>query len=86
MIHFDTPLELAEFNWKSALSTLLPEDIHIAAVDEVAADFHSRYDARRKEYRYFVWNAQEPDFLRRHYTCHIRRTLNIEAMREACAF
>ncbi|MFQ3546457.1 tRNA pseudouridine(38-40) synthase TruA [Halobacillus rhizosphaerae] len=84
VIHFDTPLELAEFNWKSALSSLLPDDIQIAAVDEVDADFHSRYDAREKEYRYYVWNAQDPDFFRRHYTCHIRRALNIEAMRDAC--
>ncbi|WP_318036111.1 tRNA pseudouridine(38-40) synthase TruA [Halobacillus salinarum] len=86
IIHFDTFLELPEFNWKRALSTLLPADIQIAEVNEAEADFHARYDTSGKEYRYFIWNAVDPNLFRRNYTCHIRRKLDVAAMQQACSY
>ncbi|MFC7322224.1 tRNA pseudouridine(38-40) synthase TruA [Halobacillus campisalis] len=84
IIHFDTNLSIPPHNWKRALDSMLPQDIHIAEAEEAAADFHARYDTIGKEYRYFVWNSREPDIFKRHYTTHIKFPLNVEAMKKAC--
>jgi tRNA pseudouridine38-40 synthase len=61
VIHFSTdrwdgsPAEL-----ESKLKAELPNDIAVRALDEVAADFHSRYSAARKHYRYTVCNTKKP--------------------------
>lgn len=86
VIHFDTPLHIAPDNWKRALTSLLPDDIQIKAVDQVAEDFHARYDTTGKEYRYFVRNHKEPDLFRRHYTHHVKASLDMDAMARACKY
>ncbi|WP_173917932.1 tRNA pseudouridine(38-40) synthase TruA [Halobacillus sp. Marseille-Q1614] len=85
VIHFDTPLQIPESNWKRALNSMIPADIHIAEVEEAAPDFHARYDTTGKEYRYFVWNYREPDLFRRHFSHHEKRPLDIEAIDRACS-
>ncbi len=37
-----------------ALSTALPDDVAVVAVEEAAADFHARFSARARSYRYRV--------------------------------
>jgi tRNA pseudouridine38-40 synthase len=86
VIHFDTPLIIPLNNWKRALASLLPDDIQITTVDQVAENFHARYDTKGKEYRYFVRNHQEPDIFRRHYTYHVKAPLDINAMVRACNY
>jgi tRNA pseudouridine38-40 synthase len=52
--------------WRESLNGLLPQDIRILEVREVPADFHARYDAVRKEYRYYIFPARPmPPELRR---------------------
>ncbi|UOQ91442.1 tRNA pseudouridine(38-40) synthase TruA [Halobacillus shinanisalinarum] len=84
VIHFDTSLNIPASNWKRALGPMLPEDIRVAEVEPVTDDFHARYDTTAKEYRYYVWNDHEPNLFRRLYTYHIRKPLDVAAMREAC--
>ena len=86
VIHFDTPLYIPPHNWKRAINSLMPDDIQITAVDQVAEDFHARYDAKGKEYRYFVRNHQEQDLFRRHYTHHVKASLDVDAMVKACNY
>ncbi|TGB00883.1 tRNA pseudouridine(38-40) synthase TruA [Halobacillus salinus] len=86
VIHFDTDLTIPLSNWRRALSSLLPADIMVESVESVPSDFHARYDTTGKEYRYFVWNAKEPDIFKRLYRHHVRGELDIEAMREACSY
>lgn len=84
VIHFDTDLSIPSSNWRRALSSLLPADIMVEDAGVVEPDFHARYGASGKEYRYFVWNATDPDIFKRLYRYHVRSELNVEAMREAC--
>ncbi|SFK51083.1 tRNA pseudouridine38-40 synthase [Halobacillus dabanensis] len=86
VIHFDTPLSIPPDNWKRALTSILPDDIHIKSVEQVAEDFHARYDTIGKEYRYFVRNHKEPDLFRRHYTHHVKASLDMDAMVKACHY
>jgi tRNA pseudouridine38-40 synthase len=66
-----------------ALMALTPEDIGIYRVRRVDERFHARYAAREREYRYRLWNGSRPSVLLRRYVWHVRRPLEVEAMREA---
>ena len=52
--HFDAPRSIQPERWMRAFERMLPDDIRVIACDEVDADFHARYDARQKTYRYYV--------------------------------
>ncbi len=66
-----------------ALNALLPDDIRVRSAVRVAGDFHARFDALGKQYRYQVWNARVMDPLRRNQAWHVPRALDLMAMREA---
>lgn len=80
---FCTPLTIAEANWKKALNRFLPKDIYIREVKKVPDDFHVRFDAIEKEYRYYIWNDDEMDVFKRNYSYFYPYPLNINLMQEA---
>jgi len=53
-----------------ALNRMLPDDIVIKESQEVDMDFHARYKAKGKRYRYLIYNSQFPSALLRHRTYH----------------
>ncbi|MFC4620275.1 tRNA pseudouridine(38-40) synthase TruA [Camelliibacillus cellulosilyticus] len=83
VIHFDSPLHIQKENWGKALNTLLPDDIFIREVERVSEDFHARFSAKQKEYRYRLLNRLEPDLFRRLYTLHVPKKLDLDLMRAA---
>ena len=66
-----------------ALNAHLPEDIRVQSAKRCPADFHARFDAAGKEYRYVVWNHPAMNPLLRHRAWQVPRPLNLAAMREA---
>ncbi len=69
--------------WAPALNHLLPPDIRVLASDEVPLEFHARYSARGKHYRYRILNRRVPTALYRNYTWHVNLPLNLRKMRQA---
>ena len=67
------------------LNSILPDDIVVRNVQEVSLDFHARYDAVSKRYRYHILNHPLPSAIKRHHTWWIRSPLNLSAMREGMA-
>ena len=63
-----------------ALNAQLPSELRVLSVEEVAADFHARFSARAKTYRYQIRNAPIADPFTRLYEWHIPETLNRDAM------
>ena len=56
-IHFDTPLsDSCRKMAKGIKCTACQRDIRVLAVEEVADDFHARFDATGKRYRY-IWDC-----------------------------
>jgi tRNA pseudouridine38-40 synthase len=86
VFHADVLREFSTGKWRDALNGLLPEDIRILAVEKVDENFHSRFSARRKEYRYFIHTGPVcPPTLR--WTRHvIRRPLEVTLMKEAAEY
>ena len=66
-----------------ALNAHLPEDIRVVSARRCAADFHARFQAAGKQYRYFVWNHAAMNPLRRRQAWHVPHKLDGRAMREA---
>lgn len=86
VIHFESPLELPESSWVKALNTVVPDDIVIKEASYMADDFHARYSAREKEYRYYVLNTKNRDVFKRHYVYQFPYPLNIEKIKHACKY
>lgn len=69
-----------------ALNANLPPAIAVLDASEAAPDFHPRFDARRRSYGYYVYNAPVRSPLR-HLRCwHLSQPLQLGPMNEAAAF
>jgi tRNA pseudouridine38-40 synthase len=66
-----------------AINAHLPEDIRVVSARRCPADFHARFDAAGKQYRYFVWNHPAMNPLLRHQAWQVPRKLDLAAMRAA---
>lgn len=66
-----------------AINAHLPEDIRVVSATRCAADFHARFDAAGKQYRYFLWNHTAMNPLLRHQAWQVPRKLDLAAMRSA---
>jgi tRNA pseudouridine38-40 synthase len=66
-----------------ALNAWLPPDIRVLSAARARADFHARFDATGKQYRYFVWNHPAMNPLIRYSAWHVPRLMDLAAMRQA---
>jgi tRNA pseudouridine38-40 synthase len=66
-----------------AINAWLPEDIRVLRVARARAEFHARFDATGKQYRYFIWNHPVMNPLLARRAWHVKRRLDLPAMRAA---
>lgn len=54
-----------------ALNTALPDDVAVVAAEEATPDFHARFSARARSYRYRIWRSRvrSPFEARRSWWC-----------------
>lgn len=72
--------------FRLGMNSLLPPSIAVVSAEEVAADFHARFSARGKRYRYSIWTRSSRAPLIRHQVWHRGGArLDIGAMRAAAA-
>ena len=83
VMNFKTESRLTAEEFQHAFNALLPPSIRVNAAEEVGPDFHSRWDALAKTYRYRIFRGRVvPPFLWK-YVLHVPDDLNFEAMSEA---
>lgn len=83
VIHFDTAAERPDHAWVFGANTHLPPDISLRWAHPVPADFHARYSALVREYRYLVLDHPARSALFAHRAAHSRHRLDAAAMHEA---
>jgi tRNA pseudouridine38-40 synthase len=87
--HFEVPpaeCKMSAGKLALALNAWLPEDIRVLSARRASRNFHARFDATGKQYRYFVWNHAAMNPLIRHTAWHVPRSLDVGAMRLASPF
>jgi len=72
-------------NLKLAMNRLLPRSVRIVSVEDAAADFHPRFQARAKTYRYRIWRAEVCPPFERLYVHHHPYRLDEAAMMDSAA-
>jgi tRNA pseudouridine38-40 synthase len=68
-----------------ALNTRLPDEISVVSVEEAAPDFHARYSATSRTYRYRIYNRRAPSPFEAKRSWWIPRVLDEERLAEAAA-
>jgi tRNA pseudouridine38-40 synthase len=83
IIHFDAPVSRSCKAWVIGGNANLPPDIRIHWAVPVVDDFHARFSAQSRCYRYIIANTPiRSALLLRHVTWH-RRDLDVQAMHSA---
>lgn len=81
--NFKTNARMPGERYKHALKEYLPEDITIINSEEVSLDFHSRFDARKKVYKYIVYNGKLPRALYKRFSYFCHYDIDLQAMQIA---
>lgn len=68
---------------KVALNNLLPSDVKILKVELVSDDFHARFSAKRKTYKYLVQVAGERPALKSDFIAYYPYKVDLEMMKKA---
>jgi len=83
--HADLPINASARGIILGINNLLPHDIRVVGAEEVAADFHCRFDTSVKRYRYAIWNDAVADAFYFETTAHIAQPLDAGKMDRAAA-
>ncbi len=75
----DTKIPVEKF--PEILNNILPKDISVLAAEEVDIDFHSRYSAHRKTYRYYIYPSKIRSPFYKDISYQVKYKLDIDKMK-----
>ena len=81
--HFDYDGEVDGNQLCYKLNRLLPYDIAVQKVEQVADDLHARFSATSRTYHYYIHTVKDP--FNRAYSCELHYPLDFAKMNEAAA-
>jgi tRNA pseudouridine38-40 synthase len=83
VVNFKTQSEIVPDEFHRAFNALLPPSIRVSAAEEVGPDFHARWDALAKTYRYRIFRGRVVSPFVWRYVLHDSFELNFDSMAEA---
>lgn len=83
--HFDLPKAVDAKYFMRGLNAQLDRDIRVTSFVKVPDEFHARFSAVGKEYRFFIYNGLIVPPTKRLYRLQEGRPLDVERMRAAAA-
>ncbi|GAA6133502.1 tRNA pseudouridine(38-40) synthase TruA [Oceaniserpentilla sp. 4NH20-0058] len=83
VIHFDSTAVRSDRGWKMGINTKLPDGICVNWVQPITSDFHARFSAVARRYRYFIMNKPVKPGLMHDQVTWWRKPLDAEKMHEA---
>lgn len=86
VVHFDSLARRSEYAWLRGINSNLPADIAIQWVRAVPPDFHARYSALARTYRYVILNRPVRSALDRHRAWQLRTPLDAGLMQAAGSY
>lgn len=85
VVHFDTDAERDQRGWLLGANSNLPDDVNVTWVQPVDDEFHARYSATSRTYRYLILNRLVRSSLFRYRAWWVYPSLDVSQMREAAA-
>jgi tRNA pseudouridine38-40 synthase len=80
--HVDLPnRRISNLNWRNALNGVLPPTIRVLRCSYVSSNFHARFSAKGKTYRYRIWTGPILPPLELHRAWHISLPLNVDLLK-----
>jgi tRNA pseudouridine38-40 synthase len=83
VIHFDTRAVREHKSWVMGVNSALPRDIRVLWAKPVTDEFHARFGATHRRYRYVIHNHRVRSAIWHDLTTWEPRPLNMDAMHEA---
>lgn len=81
--HFDTEARMAADKFAIAANMHLPPDIRVLWSEECSPDFHARFSAKKKQYRYTVRVGMHADVFSRLTALQLHHVPDLAAMQRA---
>ena len=82
--NFYTPSQMPPIAFQKALNATLPRDIVIIDVEEVSPDFHARFSAVSRTYRYTILNRPYPSARLRNNAYFLPESIDVQGADAAC--
>ncbi len=84
--HFEAQTDIPADKFFYVLNGLLPDDIRILRSYQAPDDFHARFCAKGKHYRYVIHNARAKGAVNRLYSMFVPVPLDVERMKGAARY
>jgi tRNA pseudouridine38-40 synthase len=85
VVHFDTVADRPDSAWVRGVNALLPDSMAVLWSQRMPHDFHARYAARSRTYRYVLINRPVRPALAARYAGWFHAPLDVAPMREAAS-
>ncbi|MDX1512804.1 MAG: tRNA pseudouridine(38-40) synthase TruA, partial [Gammaproteobacteria bacterium] len=86
VVHFDSTALRSERSWMLGSNANLPFDVSVTWARSMAPDFHARFSARTRRYRYVVFNRDARPAVLLGRVAWEHRRLDVDRMREASGY
>jgi len=83
VVHFDTTSMRDDRGWLLGTNSRLPDDISVTWARHVDDEFHARFSATGRNYRYRILNRLERSAMQRHRAWWVYKPLDATHMHEA---
>ena len=83
IVHFESDSKRTIKAWQMGCNTNLPDDIALRWIKPIDDDFHARFSAKSRRYRYIILNQSIRPALINNRVCWHRETLDEKLMHEA---
>jgi len=83
IIHFDSLAERTNFSWCRGTNRFLDQDVRVQWVTSVDDNFHARFGALSRSYRFIINNQPIQSALHRLHATHEQAELDVDKMAEA---
>lgn len=80
VIHFESESIRSDYAWRMGANTHLARDIRVLWCHPVADDFHARFSATARTYRYVIYNSAQDSALLKDRVNWVRQPLDAERM------
>ena len=81
--HFDLEKKIEKKKFLPGVNShICNKSVAVLKINKTSKKFHARFDAKKRTYQYVIINRQSPLAIQKNKAWHIRKKLNVEAMKK----